>query len=144
MAFKLDVNLGHVLIALPLIVGTTGYFVTDHNTVQQLTTTVNKIQTDLVAGFKEVKDDTKSQVGDVRKDIASLPNVQAEIAQIIKNQDAADQRYGQMQIQVDQNQRTNDIQDGKISNLQDTLQRIAPLVDQLDRASKIPLGRATR
>jgi TolA-binding protein len=158
MAFKFDVNLGHVLIAVPLLVGMTAYFVTDHTTVAMLsesvkslasdhttvatlTENVKQLRSDLGAGFKDVKDDTKTQVHEVRTDIASLPNVQAQLIQMNKVQDQATARADQLSSRLDQTQRTNDIQDGKISGLIDTLNRLAPMVEQLNRASQIPLGR---
>lgn len=158
MAFRFDVNLGHVLIAVPLLVGMTAYFVTDHTTVamlsesvkqltsdhttvQILTDNVKQLRVDLAGAFKDVKDDTKAQVKEVRSDIAGLPNVQAQIIQIIKSLDQAAARADQQSSRLDQQQRADDIRDGKIAGVIDTLNRLAPLVEQLDRASKIPLGR---
>ncbi len=70
MAFKWDVNLGHMLIAVPLVIGLTVYVVTDHNEIANLTVTVDRLRSDMTA-----------QIAGLRTDIANLPDVRAQVSQ---------------------------------------------------------------
>lgn len=70
MAFKWDVNLGHMLIAVPLVIGMTVYVVTDHNAVENLTANVDRLRSDMTLQF-----------AGVRADIANLPDVRAQVGQ---------------------------------------------------------------
>lgn len=68
MAFKWDINLGHMLIAIPLVLGMTVYVVTDHNAVENLTANVDRLRADMTV-----------QIAGIRTDIANLPDVRAQI-----------------------------------------------------------------
>lgn len=70
MAFKWDVNLGHMLIAAPLVIGGTAYLVTDHNAVQTLTASVQQLRSDMTAQFVSV-----------HADLVNLPDARAQLTQ---------------------------------------------------------------
>jgi hypothetical protein len=84
MAFKWDVNLGHMLIAVPLIIGGTAYIVTDHNAqitlaaaFEQLRTTMATMAT--AASVDALRVDTNRRLDELRNQVSGLPDQSASL-----------------------------------------------------------------
>jgi hypothetical protein len=130
MAFKWDVNLGHMLIAVPLIVGGTVYIVTDHNAVAALTTSYNDVKSDMQKGFDGI-----------RSDIRALPSVQANMDQFKQNLEESKRTAQSLRDAFNVDHEAALKLSGKVDSLTERVNRITPIVDNLDQASRIPLGR---
>lgn len=84
MAFKWDVNLGHMLIAVPLIVGGTAYIVSDHNAQVNLAATFDQFRTTMAtmataASVDALRADTGRRLDDLSRQVSGLPDQSASL-----------------------------------------------------------------
>jgi uncharacterized protein YoxC len=78
-----------MLIAGPLIIGGTAYLVTDHNAVQNLTSSV-----------QQLKDDMKSQFASVHTEIANLPDMPRRVTELERTSHETDGRVNDLTSRV--------------------------------------------
>lgn len=111
MAFKWDVNLGHMLIAVPLIVGGTAYVVSDHSAqlnlasaFEQLRASTEKMAT--AASVDALRYDTNKKLDELSHQVSGLPDQTALLRQM-------DNRVSQLEA----NKKDRDAQMSQLSQI---------------------------
>jgi TolA-binding protein len=126
---KPEINFGHILVAVSMLVASVRSVSLDHGSIVSVSDKVTEIQQRMETSFDKLD-----------KSIAALPNVQASQLQMEKRQDQADKRQDQANVMIGGIQRATDRAGDLLASLNGTVERIAPIVDRLDRESKVPLG----
>jgi len=139
MALDLDVKLGTLITAATAIICVTIYIATIHSDEVNMAKSLDAMQTRLdgmatTKNFDNLKADMTGQFDGIRRDIANLPSVAAELTQMGRREDNSDSRINAISQHVEDNARALDALRNRSDDAKSAFANIFPRLERLEAA----------